>query len=199
MIYKTFSLALIFALALGSNQYTLALINSFDYKNKINLDQVKRCIADAVQHSALDKYDEYGLTALHNVVGGFVYDKPKQKELCFLLLDNGSNVNARTRDSFSTPLISASGWASAEIVELLLKRGANPYLKEKDEYTALDNASNPETKTILKMYMNEGWNMLNVNPGKYLIPALGSGTGGSKVMRNKISEFLPLIKAKRKD
>merc|ERR1712098_176394 len=184
-------MGLIFALALGSNQYTLALISSFDYKKKINLDQVKRRIADAVQHSALDEYDGYGLTALHNVVGGFVYDKHRHKELCLLLLDNGSNVNARTRDSFSTPLISASGWVSAEIVELLLKKGANPYLEERYGYTALDYASNPKTKTIIKMYMNEGWNMLNVNPGKYLIPALGSGTGGSKVMRNKISEFLP--------
>jgi hypothetical protein len=187
---------------LGSNQYSEALIDSFEYKIEIDLDEVKRRIAAAVQNSALDANAGGGWTALHYAVGPSVYDKPNQNEVCRLLLDAGADVNALNRD-FSTPLMYASLDGSADIVEFLLKRGANPDLKNDWGETALDSAANPKTKALLNKYIiwhiNEGWNMLNVNPGKYLIPVLGGGTGGSKTIRNKISEFLPLIEDQRKD
>jgi ankyrin repeat protein len=48
-----------------------------------------------------------------------------------------------------TDLMAASLNGNTDIVKLLLEKGANPYLKDKEGKTALDYAGNPEIKNLL--------------------------------------------------
>jgi ankyrin repeat protein len=66
-----------------------------------------------------------------------------------LLLDNGADVNVRT-GSGNTPLIGAAVWGPKEMVELLLSRGADVTLKNKEGLTAEKSADTREIRDLLK-------------------------------------------------
>jgi ankyrin repeat protein len=66
-----------------------------------------------------------------------------------LLLDNGADVNVRT-GSGNTPLIGAAVWGPEEMVELLLSRGADVTLKNKEGLTAEKSADTREIRDLLK-------------------------------------------------
>jgi ankyrin repeat protein len=55
-------------------------------------------------------------------------------------LNHGAEIDARDRDGQATPLERAASWGRRDVVELLLARGANPALKDKNGKTALDLA-----------------------------------------------------------
>jgi ankyrin repeat protein len=56
------------------------------------------------------------------------------------LLNHGAEIDARDRDQRATPLERAASWGRKDVVELLLARGANPAVKDRDGKTALDLA-----------------------------------------------------------
>jgi cytohesin len=66
-----------------------------------------------------------------------------------LLLDNGADVNVRTGRG-NTPLIGAAVWGPREMVELLLSRGADVTLKNKEGLTAEKSADTREIADLLK-------------------------------------------------
>lgn len=69
-------------------------------------------------------------------------------------LDNGVDVNAKRTDAeHATALILAASEGNLEMVELLLERGAEPNIANKDGMTALDLARGAEVKTRLSSAM----------------------------------------------
>ena len=67
----------------------------------------------------IDAVDEYGLTALHHAV-----EKGDLEEV-ERLLAAGANVDARTADLCTTPLIIATTYQHFDVMRLLLNRGAD--------------------------------------------------------------------------
>jgi ankyrin repeat protein len=57
-----------------------------------------------------------------------------------LLLDAGSDVNARSNDGTTALMLAAGGYGAVDILKLLINRGANPNLKNKKGETALSIA-----------------------------------------------------------
>ena len=55
-------------------------------------------------------------------------------------IDAGININAQNPADGRTPLISAAARGEFEVVKLLLERGADPNVKDKENYTALFHA-----------------------------------------------------------
>jgi len=53
----------------------------------------------------------------------------------------------------ATALIYASSAGKSDVVELLLKSGANPYIRTQDDFTALDLAATPKAYRSLKAYV----------------------------------------------
>ena len=56
------------------------------------------------------------------------------------LLDSGADVNRLSGDGI-TPLMMAAGYGYTDIVQLLLKRGANPRIADRDGFHAIDIAA----------------------------------------------------------
>ncbi len=75
-----------------------------------------------------------GRTALH-VAAAYYACEP----LCEALLKAGANINARTHDG-ATPLMLAAQSAKLRLLRLLLEKGADPHLKDKQGKTAYDYA-----------------------------------------------------------
>jgi ankyrin repeat protein len=74
-----------------------------------------------------------GVTALHAAVSS------NQLQAAEWLLDAGADVNARQQMNY-TPLMGAAANARAELLDLLLARGADPALVTTDGKTAADLA-----------------------------------------------------------
>lgn len=69
--------------------------------------------------------------------------------ICAMLLDKGADVNAVANDG-TTALMLAAQNAKIDVVELLLKRGAKPGMKDKSGKTALDYAKVADDSDYIK-------------------------------------------------
>jgi cytohesin len=94
-----------------------------------------------------DALNQTGGTPLHDAaLGGSV-------DVINLLLDRGANINAADREAGATPLMLAASLDRASAIAALLKRGADPALKDARGMTALDRAKkteDPETIHLLE-------------------------------------------------
>jgi ankyrin repeat protein len=74
-----------------------------------------------------------------------------------LLLDHGAKIDARNRESDATPLMLAAAMGRANAVALLLKRGADPRLRDRAGHTALDRArETDDAQTVHLLEMADG-------------------------------------------
>jgi ankyrin repeat protein len=75
--------------------------------------------------------NQFGGTALHDAaLGG-------SPEVIDLLLDRGAEIDARNLETGATPLMQAASLGKLEAVNELLKRGANPHLRDNAGHTAV--------------------------------------------------------------
>jgi uncharacterized protein len=72
-------------------------------------------------------------------------------EVITLLLDYGAAIDAPDRESGATPLMIAASLGRASAVEVLLRRGANPLLRDHAGHTALDRAREAHNGEVVKL------------------------------------------------
>jgi ankyrin repeat protein len=93
----------------------------------------------------LDTRNQTGGTVLHDAaISGNL-------ELIGLLLDRGCAIDAVDAESGATPLMLAASLGHTEAVALLLRRGANPALKDKSGRTALARAQEGQDADLVKL------------------------------------------------
>lgn len=95
--------------------------------------------------ASVNAEDSSGYTALHYAV------RNAQLQLCEMLLQQGANVNARTRYGQATALHRAAMHGRIDIVELLLRYGADPNLVDVDGYNALYRALIARASAVCEM------------------------------------------------
>jgi ankyrin repeat protein len=88
-----------------------------------------------IQYGArVDASNVTGGTALHDAaLGG-------SPAVIDLLLEHGAKIDAADHESGATPLMMAASMGRTEALQTLLKRGADPHLKDRNGRTALDRA-----------------------------------------------------------
>lgn len=99
-----------------------------------------------VEHGALvDSRNSTGGTPLHDAaLGG-------NADVIGLLLDHGAAVDARDNDEGATPLMLAASLGRSQAVAVLLRRGANPALRDRAGRTALDRARDTDDTGTLDL------------------------------------------------
>lgn len=68
-----------------------------------------------------------------------------------LFLDHGAEIDARDPETGATPLIFAAAMARFSAVALLLRRGADPALRDRAGHTALDRARETDDDQTIKL------------------------------------------------
>lgn len=165
-------------------------------KDSPELQELLNLIEDAVKNSEIDAIGCHGCTALFLTVQPHDYFTGENSKLIFeLLQDNGADVNKRSESSGFLPLFTAASKNEPELVEFLLRKGANPCLTYPgvgEDRTVLEIASNlyntfDRCAPILKLYMeNKGWAILNLNLNTFFIQKnINYGP-----IRTMINEFL---------
>ena len=99
------------------------------------------------------------------------------------LIDNGADLDVG-RGRFSTPLIAASRYASPEVVQLLLKNGADVSAVSNDGGTSIFAARNNDSEpiAITKLLIKAGADVNHVNKYGMTPLKLASGPNGNKEM-----------------
>lgn len=96
----------------------------------------------------LEARNRAGRTPLHDAaIGGSL-------EMLTLLLDKGADINARDGESDGTALMLAASLSRVAAVELLLRRGADPKLKDRLGRSALDRAQQNEDGPLIRLLRN---------------------------------------------
>jgi ankyrin repeat protein len=89
--------------------------------------------------------DHDGMTALMYTA------KRSFNETAAFLLNNGAEVNVRSRKRGMTALMLAAGWGNAELVKMLLDKGADPAIHDYFGETAADHAGKMRHENVVKM------------------------------------------------
>ena len=120
--------------------------NGTTYLHDAALKNQKRVAELLIRCGArLDAVNQTGGTPLHDAaLGGSV-------DVINLLLDHGANINAADAESGATPLMLAASLDRPSAAAVLLKRGADPALKDRHGATALDRAKKTEDPEIIKL------------------------------------------------
>lgn len=116
------------------------------YLNDAALKGQKKMVQLLLEHGAsVTSRNQSGGTALHDAaLGGNV-------DIVAMLLDHGAAIDDRELESGATPLMMAASMGRAEVVTLLLRRGADRLLKDKAGHTALERARNTENAEIVQL------------------------------------------------
>jgi ankyrin repeat protein len=94
-----------------------------------------------------------------------------------LLLDHGANPNLREDSTVSqTPLMVAAQQPDAAVVRLLLNRGADPNIKDAKGFTALARVGDNRDTTILRLLLNKGLKLRQVDLDKAFSDAKRMGS-----------------------
>lgn len=116
-----------------------------DAAKRGNMAFLKECLANKVSVNGLDKA---GCTALH-------WAAHAGNEDCVIELLKIPNISINVQNKLGdTPLHSAAWKGHSSIVELLLSKGAQPYLLNNEKRSAFDLAHDSATAAILKPYNN---------------------------------------------
>jgi ankyrin repeat protein len=95
----------------------------------------------------LEARGENGESPLHDAaLGG-------NPEVITLLLDHGAAIDALDRESGATPLMIAASLGRAGAVAVLLRRGANPLLRDHAGHTALDRAREAQNSDVVNLLL----------------------------------------------
>jgi ankyrin repeat protein len=103
-------------------------------------------------------------------------------EVVKLLVENGADVNAKTKDGF-TALIFASMEVHAKIVKLLLEKGANVNDKDVDGNTGLIYASTEGDTEVVKLLVEKGARLNHAEKRGYTALTAASENGHTEVVK----------------
>jgi len=102
----------------------------------------------------LEAHSTDGWTPLH--LAGF-FGWP---ELATALIDKGAVIDSRSTNSMkNTPLHAAAAGGATPLVDLLLKRGANPNLRQEGGWTALHAAAQAGNRSMVETLLANGANV----------------------------------------
>ncbi len=93
----------------------------------------------------IEAVNSSGGTPLHDAALGGSSDVMR------ILLDHGAAVNARDTESAATPLMLAASLARTSAISLLLARGADPSLRDRQGHSALDRAHQTDDRQSIQM------------------------------------------------
>jgi ankyrin repeat protein len=116
------------------------------YLNDASLKGQSKIVALLLARGArIEAWSEDGEGPLHEAaLGG-------SAEVTTLLLDHGAAIDAPDRESGATPLMIAASLGRTNVVAVLLRRGANPALRDHAGHTALDRALKAENSEVVKL------------------------------------------------
>ncbi len=102
------------------------------------------------QNAAPDVIDQYG----NNALWAACY--ADNSDCIDALIHAGIDIDHQNSASGATVLIFAASSGREQVVEQLLKAGADPELKTQDDFTALDLASTRKILNLLSKHVNSG-------------------------------------------
>ena len=109
-----------------------------------SLDVIRFLLSHGARAALADKC---GYTALHWAVAEPIRDASKQMAFLCALLDAGADPNARNEEGI-TPLMNAAWFGCRDSVRELLRRGADPLMRDNKGRTARDLASERGHKDV---------------------------------------------------
>lgn len=113
-----------------------------------SLEMIRFLLSHGAQATLADKR---GYTALHWAVAQPVRDAPRQMACLCVLLDAGAAPNALNEDGI-TPLMNAAWFGCRDSVRELLRRGADPLIRDSKGRTARDLASGRGHKDVEELF-----------------------------------------------
>ncbi|XP_043276434.1 ankyrin repeat domain-containing protein 39-like isoform X2 [Venturia canescens] len=105
-------------------------------------ERVEKLLAKGISANA---QDGAGYTALHYA------SRAGNLEICKKLVQYGADVNAATRSGIATSLHRSAMRGLDDVVQYLLKCGANPHLQDSDGYTPLHRAILASSLTVCRL------------------------------------------------
>ena len=148
-------------------------------------------------HASVEAEDNEGWTPLHNPAAAG--DLPNVRAL----LDAGANPNAQTKgDNFGgvglTPLMLAAGHGAGEVVDLLLRRGAEVNAQTAAQTTALCNALNDSHSAVAKTLLEAGADR-RIGLGEELPPLQLACTLANQTDDNEDLQLIKMMPARGAD